>query len=233
MVEGNRSLGAAFALLPAALLLYLAFNSGGIFGLTTAFAVVLVLATTAVGVVLAPLPLVGLSPRGILVIALLALLALWALASGSWSEAGARADAASVRILLYLAVLVPFACSSRSEGRLRWLLRGLLLATAVVALSGLLSRVAPGLWPTEPGLVNDRLSYPITCWNTFALLVGFALILAFHHTTAEREPALVRTVAAALLPALAATLLLTSSRGALAVTLVGLVVYAIAARPRG
>ena len=37
MLEGNRSLGAAFALLPAALLLYLAFNSGGIFGLTTAF----------------------------------------------------------------------------------------------------------------------------------------------------------------------------------------------------
>jgi O-antigen ligase len=233
MVDGNRSLGAAFALLPAALLLYLAFNSGGIFGLTTAFAVVLVLAATAICVVLAPFPLAGLSPRGILVIALLALLALWALVSGTWSEAGARADAASVRILLYLAVLVLFACSSRSEGRLRWLLRGLLLATAVVALSGLLSRLAPGLWPTEPGLVNDRLSYPITYWNTFALLVGFALILAFHHASDEREPALARIGAAALLPALAAALLLTFSRGALAVTLVGLVVYAIAARPRG
>jgi len=130
-------------------------------------------------------------------------------------------------------VLGLFACCGRSESRLRVLLRGLLLATAVVALSGLLSRLAPGFWPTEPGLVNDRLSYPLTYWNTFALLVGFALILAFHHASDEREPALVRIGAAALMPALAATLLLTFSRGALAVTIIGLVVYAIAARPRG
>ncbi|HMC49217.1 MAG TPA: hypothetical protein VKH20_01085, partial [Solirubrobacterales bacterium] len=73
MVEGNRRLGAAFSLLPAALLLYLAFNSGGIFGLTTAFAAVLVLAATSIGIVLAPRPLEGLSSRGILVIVLLAL----------------------------------------------------------------------------------------------------------------------------------------------------------------
>jgi hypothetical protein len=233
MSEGNRSLGATFALLPGALLIYLAFNSGGIFGLTTAFAVVLVLTTTAVCAVLAPLPLDGLSPRGVFAIALLALLAIWALASGSWSEAGARADAAFLRTLLYLAVLGLFACSARSDSRLRWLLRGLLLATAAVALSGLLSRLAPGLWPTEPGLVSDRLSYPLTYWNTFALLVGFAIILAFHHASDEREPRLVRIGAAALLPALAATLLLTFSRGALAVTVVGLMAYAIAARPRG
>ena len=65
MSEGNRGLGATFALLPGALLIYLAFNSGGIFGLTTAFAVVLVLAAAAVCAVLAPLPLAGLSPWGI------------------------------------------------------------------------------------------------------------------------------------------------------------------------
>lgn len=233
MSEGNRSLGAAFALLPGALLLYLAFNSGGIFGLTTAFAVLLVLAAAAVCVVLAPFPLAGLSPRGIFAITLLALLALWALASGSWSDAGARADAAFLRILLYLGVLALFACSTRSDSRLRRLLRGLLLATAAVALIGLLSRLAPSIWPTEPGLVSDRLSYPLTYWNTFALLVGFAIVLAFHHAADEREPALLRVAAAALLPALAATLLLTFSRGAVAVTVVGLIVYAIAARPRG
>ncbi len=224
---------AALLALPAGLTVFLAFNSGGMFEVTTAFAALVVLVVAAVAVALAPQPLAGLSRLGALACGLLALFALWTLLSAQWSDATGRALVSFDRVLLYLAILALFACIPRSEQRFRWLLRGLLLATAAVALAGLTSRLLPDVWPTTTGLVDDRLSYPITYWNTFALLVGMACILAAHHTCDEREPAAIRVGAAALLPALGATLLLTFSRGAIAVTVLGIVAYLAIARPRG
>jgi hypothetical protein len=218
---------------PGLLTVYLAFNSGGMFEVTTAFAAVVVLVVAAVAVAVAPRPLAGLSRLGILACGLLSLFALWTLLSAQWSDAPARALVSFDRALLYLAVLALFSCVPRSEQRFRWLLRGLLGATATVALIGLLSRLQPDLWPTATGLVGDRLSYPITYWNTFALLVGMACILAVHHTADEHEPMALRVGAAALLPPLGATLLLTFSRGAIAATVLGIVVYLLIARPRG
>ncbi len=186
-----------------------------------------------VGLALAPNPLAGLTPRGISACALLALFAIWTLLSGDWSHATGRALVSFDRVLLYLGVLALFSCVPRSEGRFRWLLRGLLLGTATVSLIGLASRLLPALWPTTQALVNDRLNYPVTYWNTLGLLVGMACILAVHHASDEHEPAGVRIGAAALLPPLGGTLLLTFSRGAIAVTVLGILIYALAARPRG
>jgi hypothetical protein len=203
------------------------------FELTTAFGALLVLTVILVCIANTREPLAGLSPIGAIACGALALFALWTLLSGSWSHSSSRALIAFDRALLYLAVLALFACVPRTEARFRWLLRGLLVAGATVALIALISRVLPGWWPTKTGLVNDRLSYPLTYWNTLGLLVGMACILAVHHTCDEREPAAVRISAAALLPLLGATLLLTFSRGAILVTVVGIVVYLIAARPYG
>ena len=219
--------------LPGVLTLYFAFNSGGMFEVTTAFGALVVLVASSVAVAVAPWPLAGLSRSGMLACGLLALFALWTLLSARWSHAGGRSLVAFDRVLLYLAILALFACIPRTEERFRWLLRGLLAGSAVVALIALTSRLEPSLWPTATGLVGDRLNYPLTYWNTLALLVGMACILAVHHTSDEREPAAIRICAAALLPPLAATLLLTFSRGALAVTVLGILVYLIAARPRG
>jgi hypothetical protein len=223
----------ALTAVPGALVVYLAFNSGGMFGSTTAFAAVLVLAFAAFAAAVAPRPLAGLAPRGLLAVGLMAALAAAMLLSGTWSGAAGRAAVAFDRALLYLAVLALFACLPRSAGRFRLLLRFLLAGAAAVALIGLASRLLPSVWPTAPGLVGDRLAYPITYWNTFAMLVAIAILLAAHHVADEREPAAIRVAAAALLPPLAATLLLTFSRGAIAVTVLGVVVYALAARPRG
>lgn len=223
----------ALLLFPGALLVYFAFNSGGLFELTTAFGTLLVLAVILVCLAGAREPLAGLSPLGALACGALALFALWTLLSGNWSHSGGRALVAFDRMLLYLAVLALFACMPRSLERYRWLLRGLLAGGVIVALTGLVSRLLPALLPTTPGLVSDRLSYPLTYWNTLALLVGFACILAAHHTSDEREPAAARIGAAAALPLLAATLLLTFSRGAIAVTVLSVAVYIVLARPRG
>ncbi|HST54669.1 MAG TPA: O-antigen ligase family protein [Solirubrobacteraceae bacterium] len=272
-----RAGGILLMLLPAALTVYLAFNSGGVFPVTTAMAVLIVLVSILVALAAArwqlgrggvagggvagggstgggstgggstgrglagrlgdarramPRVAPGPGPVGSLVIALFALFALWTLLSGTWSHAPARALVAFDRVLLYLAVLALFACIPYSLARLRWLLRGLLVACAIVAVIGLISRLLPNVWPTAPGLDDERLSYPITYWNTFALLVGVGCILALHHASDEREPLAVRALAAALAPLLAATLLLTFSRGAIAVTAVGVLVYVVSARPR-
>jgi hypothetical protein len=103
----------------------------------------------------------------------------------------------------------------------------------VVATVALLSRVLPGLWPIVPGLVDDRLSYPLTYWNSLGLLAGLTAVLAVHHTCDEREPGAIRAIAAGALPLLGATLLLTLSRGAIAVTVVGVLAYVAIGRPRG
>jgi hypothetical protein len=219
--------------LPGALTVYFAFNSGGMFEVTTAFGALVALVAMALGAVAAGKPLAALNWRGLLACGFLGLFALWTLLSARWSHATARALADFDRVLLYLAVLTLFACIPRSVTRLRWMLRGLLLGSAAVSIIGLVSRLLPALWPSGHGLAEERLSYPITYWNTFALLVAMACILAVHHTCDEREPAGVRLCSAAVLPMLGATLLLTFSRGALWVTAIGVLVYIVVARPRG
>jgi hypothetical protein len=219
--------------LPGALTVYLAFNSGGMFEVTTAFAACVVCIAIALGVAVARKPLAGIATRGLLACVLFGLFALWTLLSAHWSHASGRALVAFDRVLLYLAVLALFACVPRSAGRVRWMLRGLLAGSAVVSLAALISRLLPALLPTGHGLAEERLSYPITYWNTLALLVGVGCILAVHHTCDEREPRSVRVGSAVLLPLLSATLLLTFSRGAIAVTGLGIVVYVVIARPRG
>ncbi len=223
----------ALLLFPGALLVYFGFNSGGLFELTTAFGTLLVLTVILICIAGAREPLAGLSPLSAIACGALALFALWALLSSNWSHSSGRALIAFDRALLYLAILALFACLRRSVERYRWLLRGLLAGSVAIALTGLVSRLLPALLPTTPGPVSDRLSYPLTYWNTFALLVGFACILAAHHTSDEHEPAAVRIGAAAALPLLAATLLLTFSRGAIAVTVLSVAVYIVLARPRG
>ena len=88
-------------------------------------------------------------------------------------------------------------------------------------------------WHTAPDVANERLSYPVTYWNTLGLLATIGIVLAFHLTCSLRERRLVRVLAAAVIPLLAATLFFTFSRGAIAAGVVGLVVYVLVARPSG
>jgi hypothetical protein len=113
------------------------------------------------------------------------------------------------------------------------MVRGLALGFVVVALSGLVTRVLPDVWTISPNVANDRLSYPLTYWNTLGLLASLAAVLCFHLTSSLREPQAIRVLAAAVLPALGATALFTYSRGGLGAGLLGLVLYAVVARSRG
>ncbi len=102
-----------------------------------------------------------------------------------------------------------------------------------MAVAGLVTRVLPDVWTISPNIANDRLSYPLTYWNALGLLAGLGAVLCFHLTSSLREPGAVRVLAAAALPALGATAVFTYSRGGIAAGLIGLLVYAVVARPRG
>lgn len=223
----------ALMLLPGAMIVFMGFNAGGYFPTTPAIAAVVLAQILLVRVMQSRRPFEGLAPITLVAIAALGLYALLTLLSASWSHASGRALIEFDRVWLYLLVLVLFGTVRASTKDLRWLLRGLLLGASIVCLAGLISRVLPNVWHTAPDVSNERLSYPVTYWNTLGLLAALGIVLAVHLTCTLAEVRLVRILAAAVVPLLAATLFFTFSRGAMVAGGVGLVLYMLVARPRG
>jgi len=223
----------ALMLLPGALVVFTGFHAGGYFPASTAIAAIVLAQILLVRIVQAPRPFAGLAPSTLIAIAALALYALMTLLSAFWSHASSRALVEFDRAWLYLLILVLFGAIRPSAQDLRWFLRGLVLGMSIVCLAGLISRLAPDVWHTAPDVANQRLSYPVTYWNTLGLLAALGIVLAFHLACTLGERRLVRVLAAALVPLLAATLFFTFSRGAMAAGAIGLAVYVLVARPRG
>jgi O-antigen ligase len=223
---------AALLLLPGVLTVYLSFNAGGFFPQTPAFVALVLALVLAARMALADRPLQGFSrPLAIAAVAL-ALYALWTLASGIWSDAPGRALLEFDRALLYLLALLLFGSFPRSASCLRWMIRGLALGIAIVGIIGLVTRVLPDVWPVAPDFANNRLSYPLTYWNSLGLLSAIGVILCFHLTCSRGEHRLIRVLAALIVPLLATTLYFTFSRGAIATGILGLLAYVVLGRPR-
>jgi O-antigen ligase len=230
-VPARASVGAVL-LLPGAITAFMSFRAGGFFPDTPALVAVALLLVLVAHVTLADAPFAGLSPALVAAAAALGLFALWTLISQSWSDAPARALIEFDRAFLYLLALVAFGALGRTAERLRWIVRGVALAIVAVCTVGLITRVAPDVWPIAPNLANHRLSYPLTYWNALGLLAALGTLLAIYLTTSEREPWWARIAGSASLPILASALLFTFSRGAIAIGIVGVVVYLLVARPR-
>jgi O-antigen ligase len=219
--------------LPGALTVYLGFSGGGFFAgepakVAVLLAVLLVLRTT-----LAERPSEGFGRLLLVAGAALGLFAVWCLLSALWSDAPARAMIEFDRALMYWLALVLFASVASRADDVDWTVRGVAVGMWVVCGAGLISRTLPEVWPIEPNIVNERLSYPLTYWNAMGVIAALSIIFAVHLTCSEREPAPVRVIAAGVLPALLATLMFTFSRGGIAVGVIGVVAYLILARPRG
>ena len=222
-------LGALMLLAPAALI-YLSFNAGGFFPsaggvVAIVFAVALILRTT-----LAGRPFEGFSRTLAIPLTALVLYAAWQLASTLWSHATSVGLDAYDQTLLYVLAFALFGSLRCTPERLRWLVRALVAGIAAVCLIGLISRVLPHTWPTVSSFYDSRLNYPLTYWNAEGMLATIALILGFHLSADRAEHWSVRVLAAALLPGIATTLLLTFSRGAMGVAIVGLLAYCVLTR---
>jgi O-antigen ligase len=223
----------ADAALPALLVVYCAFNAGGYFPDTPALVAAGLLVMLALRVVLTPAPFAGWGASALLGAGLLGLLAAWSIASQAWSHAPGRAVIEASRVAAYGLALLTVAAVPWTPGRLRRHVRALAAAAAAVCLAALASRLTPGLWPSPPNILPERLSYPLTYWNALALLAALGMVLCGALAADADEPRLNRALAAAAFPVLWVTALLTFSRGGLAVALLALAAYALLARPRG
>ena len=227
-----RRAGIPLALLPGALTVYFAFNTGGYFVGAQALVTILLLAILAVRAMAAEHPWQGFGRLLGVAVAALALFAVWTILSGGWSHAPARALAELQRVLPYLVALVLFGSLRPQPEQIRWMVRGVALGAVAVCATGLASRLLPGVWPIDYPSLSTRLSYPVTYWNALGMLAAIGAIMSFGLTADAREPRLVRVMAAAALPLLGSTVLLTLSRGSIAAAALGLLVFAVVGHPR-
>ena len=223
----------ALLLLPGALTVYLSFSAGGYFPVTVA-AVVVFLAVILIFLTVGSRPALKASGRPFAIASgMLALYAAWVLASGLWSTAPDQALPEFSRALLYLLTFLAFGLVGGTGERLRWMVRGVLIAACAVCLTALIMRLLPELWPGPPQLRGGRMSYPVTYANALGLLAALGIVFATHTTVDDSEPGAARMAASAATPVLASTLYFTFSRGALASLVAALLVYAWLGRLRG
>lgn len=229
----GRAAHAAMLALPGALTVYFAFNAGGFFPETPAFVAIVLILVLVVRITTADDPFAGFSWPLAVAAGALALYCVWVLVSGSWSDAPGRAFIEFDRAFMYLVALILFGSLPRSSRSLRWMVRGVALGIVAVAVAGFLTRTLPDVFPTDKRLYEGRLGYPLTYWNAVGMLAATGSILCLHLTASLRERMVVRVLAAAALPVVCATVLLTFSRGAILAGFIGLMLYAIVGRPRG
>jgi hypothetical protein len=218
--------------LPGVLVVALSFASGGFLPGPVALAATALAVVLVVRITLPDRPWADLSVAFVAGAAALALFAGWTLASAGWSDAAARAATEYDRALLYLLGFLVLGSIGRTPSRLRWTVRAIAAAAFAVCLCGLITRLAPDVWPIDPTIAMSRLSYPVGYWNALGLLAALGIVLCLGLTSDAREPPAGRVLAAAALPVLAPTLLLTFSRGAIAAGAIGVLAMLVAARPR-
>ena len=223
---------AAVLLAPAALMLVLAYFSGGFFPDSTAVAVALVLLVLLVRATSAPVPFAGLSPA--LSVAAIALIGfcVWTLVSGSWSGSSSRAALEYDRSLLYAAILVVTGIVGRSARSARVMVHGLAAASVVVSIAAVATWLLPDVFPAGQDFSRERLGWPTSYWNATGLIAALALVWMASLTSSATEREWVRVLAAAMTPFAAATLIFTVSRGAVAVCILGVLIVIVTIRSR-
>jgi hypothetical protein len=219
-------------LLPGTLVVAFGFEAGGYFSQATALGVIALIVGFVLHLTLSDRPVAGLGPLFVVGTAALALLALWSLVSSAWSGSPARALLEYDRALLYLLAFVLLGSAGRTDGRLRLAARGLAIAAFALCACALITRLLPEVWSLPPELAEERLSFPLTYWNALGLLAAIGMVICFSLSADTHESSIGRMLAAAALPVMATTLLLTFARGPLAAGAVGLVVAALAVRSR-
>ena len=158
---------------------------------------------------------------------LLGAFGLWTGLSALWAASPEKAFNEFDRVFLFLAVFTLVVVAAPRGSARRWL-AGLALGLTAVAVIALVSRLFPHSFGDTTQLAqvfptaSKRLSFPVDYWNGLATLVAFAIPCLLYFAAESRT--VVRGLAVAPLPALSATLYLTSSRGGWVAAAIAIVV---------
>lgn len=201
----------------------LAFRSGGYFDEPRAgIAVALWAAVAAVALAGGPGALWPRALGGRWAVGGLAGLAAWTAASVAWAplEDSAREDA--VRLALYAAALPLAVFAMRARSAARALEPGLAALALVAVGYGLLGKVGV-LDLAASARADGRLDQPLTYWNAMGAMAAFGLALSGRLAIDATRARRLRLAGGLAVPLLAAGLVLTYSRGALAAAVLGAV----------
>jgi O-Antigen ligase len=182
--------------------------------------------SAAVGVVAVP----ELSALGLATVGCLAGLVVWEGFSLLWSIEADRTWNYANRGLVYVAFLL----LGLAVGTMRLAPRFAAAWLAVVTAAAIGCALATKIFPTLSAETERvaRLSSPIGYWNVLALLTVFALPLALWIAAPRSRPDWLRAVAVVYLYAALVALVLTSSRGGVAVGIVAVALWIGIGRPR-
>ena len=182
----------------------------------------------ALAVALSILPLARPTRAALVTGSFLAGLAAFTALSITWSDGAERAFAELNRVCLSAGVFALAVLASRPADLRRWR-DGIAIGITAIGVLALASRLFSGLVDERklfqflPG-GETRLSYPLDYWNGLGIFVALAFPLLLAIATEARN-VVMRALAVASLPALTATIYLTSSRGAAATAAVGIVAF--------
>ena len=227
MPSGRHFAAYLWAFVLAAGVFWLAYDEGT-YGLTSRNSVAVVVLWAIVLASAAQLWPASRIPRSALVSgSLLGAFALWTGLSALWAASPEKAFNEFDRVFLFLAVFTLAVVAAPRGSARRWL-AGLALGLTAVAVIALVSRLFPHSFGDTTQLAqvfptaSKRLSFPVDYWNGLATLVALAIPCLLYFAAESR--AVVRGLAVAPLPALTATLYLTSSRGGWVAAAIAIVV---------
>jgi O-antigen ligase/polysaccharide polymerase Wzy-like membrane protein len=234
LATARRRVGAVgLAALPGLLILYMGFNSGGFYPAAQGAVVAILAGLVALRMAFLRDPFAGFGRPLQIAAAALAAFSVWSLISAHWSHAPARALLDFNLANIYLFTLILFGSATRSHRRLRWMMALTWASMLILSVVALATRLRPDKFPIPQNLSPERLAFPLGYWNALGLFSAIGITLGLYFASSTREPRAMRVLATAALPILGVTLLLTYSRSAIIVGAVGLIIYALLARPRG
>lgn len=181
------------------------------------------------GVLVGALPRRRLWPAGWAALGLLAGFVAWTALSLTWTESLDRTWADLARVIAYLGVF-GLALFLRGPRGARLMVGAVAAGIACVAVVALLSRLHPAWFPEADQTARflsdsrERLAYPLNYWNALAGLIAIGIPLLLQVATCARS-ILLRSLAAAALPALALTVFFTLSRGGIAAGVLSVAVF--------
>jgi len=219
-----------------ALVVYLGLEGGGYDALVHDQVGIAVLWGLLALVLAGALPRARPTPVAWAALGLFAALTAWTALSLIWTESTERTAADVARLAGYLGVFA-LALFAGRRGSPRYIVGAVGAGAAVVALTGLLSRLHLAWFPdaTQTAALlstgEERLSYPIDYWNGMAAMVAIGLPPLFAAAT-EARSLLLRALAAAALPALGLTAFFTFSRAGIAAALIAVAVFFVLAPNR-